>query len=62
MQESLHNELGQGGSKIGGGHDNNAQGSIGVLSRTAKVQANSELNFRCHIKDYYLNPGFLLSP
>jgi hypothetical protein len=61
MQESLHNELGQAGSKVGGGHNNDAQGS-GVLSRTAKVQAKSELNFRCHIKDYYLNPGFLLSP
>ena len=63
MQESLHNELGQGGSKAGGVHNNDAQGShCFVLSRTAKVQAKSELNFRCHIEDYYLNSGFLLSP
>ena len=54
MQESLHNELGQGGSKAGGVHNNDAQGShCFVLSRTAKVQAKSELNFRCHIEDYY---------
>ena len=62
MQESLHNELGQGGSNVGEVQYFPKQGSIGVLSRTAKVQAKSELNFRCHIKDYYFNSGFLLSP